>query len=88
MMKILVINSGSSSIKYKLFQMPQERLLSKGLIEHIGEEGSDIQDHYTGLKLILEEIDGVSAVGHRVVHGAEKFQKPAVVDNLVIKDIR
>ncbi len=87
-MRILVINSGSSSIKYKLFRMPEESLESKGLIEHIGEKGSPIQDHYTGLKSILEKIDGVSAVGHRVVHGAEKFQKPAIINDLVIKDIR
>mgnify|MGYP003394195433 CR=1 FL=1 len=39
-MKILVINSGSSSIKYKLFDMPSEHLVRKGVIEHIGEEGS------------------------------------------------
>ena len=87
-MKILVINSGSSSIKYKLFQMPHERLLTSGKIEHIGEEGSYIQDHYTGLKIILEKIKFVSAVGHRVVHGAEKFQKPVLVDDAVIKNIR
>ncbi len=87
-MKILVINSGSSSIKYKLFDMPKEKLISKGLIEYIGEKGSRIKDHYAGLKIILSKIDAVSGVGHRVVHGAEKFQKPVVVDNLVIKKIR
>jgi acetate kinase len=84
-MKVLVINSGSSSIKYKLFRMPQERLLEKGLIEHIGERGSKTPSHHHGLKMILERINGrtslainrersrrvnsVSAVGHRVVHG-------------------
>lgn len=87
-MKILVINSGSSSIKYKLFDMPKAKLISKGLIEHIGEKGSRIKDHYSGLKIILSKIDTVSGVGHRVVHGAEKFQKPVVIDNLVIKKIR
>jgi acetate kinase len=45
-MRILVINSGSSSIKYKLFNMPQEAVLSKGGIEHIGEKGSSVKDHY------------------------------------------
>jgi acetate kinase len=87
-MKILVINSGSSSIKYKLFLMPQHRLVSKGLIEHIGEKGSQIQDHYSGLQLILKKVDGVSAVGHRVVHGAEEFRKPVIIDNHVIRKIR
>ena len=87
-MKILVINSGSSSIKYKLFEMPGERLVSKGLIEHIGEPGSAIKDHYSGLKRILEKMEQVSAVGHRVVHGAEKFQRPALINNSVIKEIK
>ncbi|MDD5128904.1 MAG: acetate kinase [Candidatus Omnitrophica bacterium] len=87
-MKILVINSGSSSIKYKLFDMPKESLISKGAIEHIGEKGSKFSDHYSGLKTILEEFGSVKAVGHRVVHGAEKFKKPAIVDSKVIKGIR
>ncbi|MDD5120750.1 MAG: acetate kinase, partial [Candidatus Omnitrophica bacterium] len=64
-MKILVINSGSSSIKYKLFDMPSARLVSNGVISHIGEEGSKFGNHYSGLKVILEEIRSVEAVGHR-----------------------
>ncbi|MCK9602937.1 MAG: acetate kinase [Candidatus Omnitrophica bacterium] len=87
-MRVLVINSGSSSIKYKLFQMPKEDVISKGLIEKIGESGSKIRDHYTGLKMILEKVDGVSVVGHRVVHGEEKFEKPVLIDNAVIREIR
>jgi len=87
-MKILIINSGSSSIKYKLFYMPGEKIISKGIIEHIGEKGSLIHDHYTGLKIILNKIDGVSAVGHRVVHGAEEFRRPALINEAVIKKIR
>lgn len=87
-MKILVINSGSSSIKYKLFQMPGRKLLSKGSIEHIAEKGSEIKDHYTGLKLILSKIDSIEAVGHRVVHGAERFKKPILVDKAVIRKIK
>jgi len=87
-MKILTINCGSSSIKYKLFAMPEQRLISKGIIEHIGEEGSKIQDHYTGLKIILSKINSVDAIGHRVVHGAEKFKKPVLIDKQVIRKIR
>ena len=87
-MKILVINSGSSSIKYKLFDMPQEKLLKGGLIEHIGERGSKIHNHYTGLKMILAGIHSVKAVGHRVVHGGEKFERPAIIDKIVIQKIR
>jgi len=87
-MNILVINSGSSSIKYKLFKMPSERLVKKGVIEHIGEDGSKFRNHYAGLKIILAEINLVDAVGHRVVHGAEDFNKPVLVDARVIKGIK
>jgi acetate kinase len=87
-MKILIINCGSSSIKYKLFKMPHKKLISRGLIEHIGEEGSQISSHYQGLKSILEKVDGVDLVGHRVVHGAEKFTRPVLIDAAVIRKIR
>jgi acetate kinase len=87
-MKVLVINSGSSSIKYKFFGMPQEKILTKGIIENIGEEGSKIQDHYTGLKIILGKIHRIDVVGHRVVHGGERFKKPILINALVIKKIR
>lgn len=87
-MKILVINSGSSSIKYKLFLMPDNILVSKGMLENIGEQGSEIQDHYTGLRVILNKVSHVDAVGHRVVHGAEEFKESVVINNYVIRKIR
>jgi acetate kinase len=87
-MRILVINSGSSSIKYKVFRMPAGRVILGGQIEHIGESGSTIKDHYSGLKRILETIDGVDAVGHRVVHGGEAFKQPVEVTSAVIKRIK
>ncbi len=87
-MRILVINSGSSSIKYKLFDMPQEINIVRGVIEHIGERGSKIKDHYMGLKIVLGKIKRVDAVGHRVVHGAEKFKKPILINAPVIRKIR
>jgi len=87
-MKILVINSGSSSIKYKFFDLPKKLYIDKGLIEHIGEKGSPIQDHYSGLKYILGKSNHVEAVGHRVVHGAEAFKKPVVINGAVIRKIR
>jgi len=68
--------------------MPKGRRILKGLVEHIGEKGSQIKDHYSGLKIILKRIDCVSAIGHRVVHGAEKFQRPVLIDNSVVKKIR
>jgi len=87
-MKILIINCGSSSIKYKLFDMPKEEQIKKGIVEQVGEKGSNIKDHYSGLKIILEKIRSVDAVGHRVVHGAERFKEPVLIDNFVIKKIR
>ena len=87
-MHILVINSGSSSIKYKLFALPKERIVAKGLIEHIGEKGAQIPNHHTGLKIIARKIAGLSAVGHRVVHGQEFFRKPTLIDQSVIEKIR
>ncbi len=87
-MKVLVINSGSSSVKYKVFDMPAERLIAKGAIEHIAESGSKVSGHHQALKIVLGQIDGVDLVGHRVVHGAEKFCKPAVINAAVIKKIK
>ncbi|MDD5155709.1 MAG: acetate kinase [Candidatus Omnitrophica bacterium] len=87
-MKVLVINSGSSSIKYKLFRMPGKKYIAKGTIEHIGEKGSAVCDHYAGLKMILGKINSVDVVGHRVVHGAEKFKEPVLIDNQVVRKIR
>ncbi|MBU0549561.1 MAG: acetate kinase [Candidatus Omnitrophica bacterium] len=87
-MNILVINCGSSSIKYDLFDMPSQKSLERGVIEHIGEKGSRIRDHYSGLKIILSRIAKVEGIGHRVVHGAEKFRKPVLVNNKVLSDIR
>ncbi len=87
-MRVLIINSGSSSIKYKLFYMPKGKLIAKGLIEHIGEKGHDIPNHYTGLKKILSKIDNVALVGHRVVHGSEYFKKAVLINKSVINKIR
>ena len=87
-MRILVINCGSSSIKYKFFNMPQEKVLSRGLIDKIGEKGSNIENHRMGLLLILEKLNDIQAVGHRVVHGGERFRQPTPIDNNVIREIK
>jgi len=86
-MKILVINCGSSSIKYQLFEMPQEKRINKGLIERIGESNSKVKNHREGMKIILNKLQGFSAIGHRVVHGAEEFRQPILIDKRVIKKI-
>ncbi|GAB4116823.1 MAG: acetate kinase [Candidatus Caldatribacteriota bacterium] len=114
-MKILVLNSGSSSIKYQLFNMDDHSVLAKGLIERIGIPGSilnhypkdnspvishqDISDHKTGIKLmidallnpeygVIKDISEIMAVGHRVVHGGEKFSGSVLVTPEVIKVLR
>jgi len=86
-MKILVINSGSSSIKYRLYDMPAEKIIIRGIIERIGERGSKIKNHRDGLKSILSRIEAVDAVGHRVVHGGEFFKRPSLIDRDVLKAI-
>jgi acetate kinase len=93
-MKILVLNSGSSSLKYKLFE--GKRPLFEGLVERIG-EADGVKDHHEALKeaekklvegghlRAFTELDGV---GHRVVHGGERFVEPTLVDDEVIDAIR
>lgn len=87
-MIILVLNSGSSSIKYKLFDVSVDsaKFLSKGAVERIGEK---IPSHREALKLILDKMDShIDAVGHRVVHGGDRFNKSVLIDENVIKAIQ
>lgn len=114
-MKILVINCGSSSLKYQLFDMDNESVLAKGLVERIGIEGSQIKhtktgmdavvhitpipDHKVAIKLVLDalldknhgvlkSLDELSAVGHRVVHGAEEFATSVKIDAKVMEALK
>ncbi|MCR5249838.1 MAG: acetate kinase [Lachnospiraceae bacterium] len=113
-MNILVINCGSSSLKYQLIDSDSEKVLAKGLAERIGIGGSvlthtpagkdkvvtetDMPDHSVAVKLVIEaltdkehgvigSLSEIGAVGHRVVHGGEKFDKAVLVDDSVIRDI-
>lgn len=113
-MKILVINCGSSSLKYQLLDMSNEFVLAKGLAERIGIEGSRIKhkptgkedvliekpmdNHKVALEIVLDAIvdpnygviksmDEIGAVGHRVVHGGEKFAESVLIDDDVMKAI-
>ena len=112
-MKILVINSGSSSIKFKLIDMENENLLAGGLIERVGlPEGriklksgdrtiimeEPVPDHTQGLSFVLnalthaeygpiDSLNEIGAVGHRVVHGGEKFTSSVLIDDEVIRGI-
>lgn len=107
---VLVINCGSSSVKYQLVAVRSENVLAGGLFERIGERGSRLRhraagaqesahvlpaaDHRAALAHIAAILrqDGsppvLAAVGHRVVHGGEHFQAPAVIDATVLQAIR
>ena len=114
-MKTLVINCGSSSLKYQLIDMSTEESMVQGLVERIGIEGTiltqkvegkdkyiintNIKDHKDAIKLVLEALvdsihgviksmDEISAVGHRVVHGGEKYSDSVLIDDEVLKSIK
>ena len=113
-MNILVINCGSSSLKYQLINSDTEDVLAKGLVERIGIDGSrlnhtpaggekvvieeDIPDHNKAVKMVIDaltdanhgvikSLDEIDAIGHRVVHGGEKFNKAVIINDEVIKEI-
>ena len=79
--KVLVVNSGSSSLKYQLFDMETETRLAKGLVERIGAGGPE--NHAEALRQVVEELGhpaDIDAIGHRVLHGGEIF-KDSVLAN-------
>ena len=110
-MKILVINCGSSSLKYQLIDMENEKCLALGLVERIGIEGSKLTQKVNGVKFIIEEamkdhtdairlvigalvdtdngvikeLSEIGAVGHRVVHGGEKYAQSVAINDDVMK---
>jgi acetate kinase len=97
-MKILVINTGSSSIKYQLFDLARDAVLASGVLERIGEEAG-VRDHRAGMEQIVRSLTDpgqgviraaaeIAAVGHRVVHGGEAFRRPVLIDEQVLAAIR
>lgn len=113
-MNILVINCGSSSLKFQLINAENEKLIAKGLCERIGIDGSKISytpdggekeekevpmgNHTDAIRLVLESLTNektgvvkslaeIGAVGHRIVHGGEKFAKSTVIDSEVLAAI-
>jgi len=113
-MNILVINCGSSSLKYQLISSETEEVLAKGICERIGIDGSAIShtpaggdkvteelpmaDHTDAVRYVIEKLtdanvgvikslDEIDAVGHRIVHGGEKFASSVVIDDEVMKAI-
>jgi acetate kinase len=86
--RVLVLNCGSSSVKYRLFA--DGTAVTGGLLQRIGEPGGDAGSHAEGLAHILStvDIDGLAAVGHRVVHGGARFVAPVLIDDEVTGAIR
>jgi len=80
--KVLVINSGSSSLKYQLFDMKSETRLAKGLVERIGCGGP--KDHAEALRNVVAQLGdqakGIDAIGHRILHGGEVFKDSALMN--------
>ena len=112
-MKVLVINCGSSSLKYQLIDMEGEKVLCKGLCERIGMESSMITHEANGQKAttpaifpthteaftevvkkmttgagkVIDSVSEIDAIGHRVVHGGEKFKESCLITPEVVKAI-
>jgi acetate kinase len=113
-MNVLVINCGSSSLKYQLIDSESEKVLAKGICERIGINGSAIthqpeggekvktevsmNNHTVAVKLVIEKLtdakvgviqslDEIGAVGHRIVHGGEKFSAATLLTDEVIKEV-
>ncbi|MBU8905187.1 acetate kinase [Desertibacillus haloalkaliphilus] len=111
MAKIIAINAGSSSLKFQLLNMPEETVVTKGLVERIGlndgvftievdgekkTETFDIPDHSVAVKHLLDKLtdfgiisslDEIEGIGHRVVHGGEKFNDSVLITDEVLKGI-
>ena len=83
---VLVINAGSSSLKYQLLDPVTGQIHAKGLVERIGEAGSDVPDHEVALRHALDDMgdrldpDHLLAIGHRVVHGGAEFSGATLID--------
>lgn len=94
MNQVLVLNSGSSSIKYQLLDMDGRERLAVGVVERIGEASGSVADHAAGMDVVLSELTGsldrslLAAVGHRVVHGGDRFRGPTLIDDEVCAAIR
>ncbi len=110
-MKILTVNAGSSSLKFTLFEMPEEKVIASGLFEKIGLNGSsytikyngekitkeyDLKDHSVAVKKLMDELialgiiyslDEIEGVGHRILHGAQEFSEPTVLNMDVVQAI-
>ena len=111
-MKFLCVNAGSSSLKFQLFEMPEEKVIISGYIEKVGIPGSfwntkvdgkkirgekDLANHTEAVSVMLDELlkykavdslDEIKGVGHRVLHGGEKYSDSVLIDDDVIQSIK
>ena len=113
-MKILVLNCGSSSLKYQLINMETEEVIASGKYERIGEAEAFITHKANGKKIeiknpaynhseaidftlkqltnpeykVIESLDEINAIGHRIVHGGEKYSAPVIVDDEVVNNLK
>ena len=88
MTPVLVLNAGSSSLKYQLLDMTDRSVTASGIVERIGDA---VPDHAAALEHVLDALDLATppvAVGHRVVHGGDRFARPTLVDDAVLDAIR
>lgn len=110
-MKVLSVNAGSSTLKFRLYDMPEEKVLMKGAMERIGFDGSnlsmridedkiqkdvELKNHEDAVNVLLAELinqglinslDEIEAVGHRIVHGANLYSKSTVMDDKIIAEV-
>lgn len=111
MAKVIAINAGSSSLKFQLFEMPSEEVITSGIVERIGlpdsiftitvngekqKETLDIPDHEIAVKMLLDKLtnlgiiqslDEIEGIGHRVVHGGELFTDSVLINDEVLAQI-
>ncbi len=111
-MKLLCVNAGSSSLKFQLFEMPEEKVIISGYFEKVGIPGSfwntkvngekirgekDLKNHTEAVKVMLDELlkyhaveslDEIKGVGHRVLHGGEKYSDSVLIDDEAIQSIK
>jgi acetate kinase len=110
-MKLLSVNAGSSTLKFRLYEMPEEKVLMKGTFDRIGLEGSnysirigedkiakdvELKNHQDAVNILLKELveqkvinnlEEIEAIGHRIVHGGNKYSKSVVVNERVYQEI-
>jgi acetate kinase len=100
---ILVINAGSATLKFKIFNFDDLKLVKVGIVERIGLMGSfinydnkkefeEVEDHEEAFKLIISKLtdikDNIVLVGHRVVHGGGKFNEPIIVNKNILRKLK